>query len=305
MIGGPQYHRWVKLAQYSFVPDGTVNEAAWYWNQDRAARNGEPSSASYLKVNSGYRTTGCQADCTVRTPVGFQPGATDSAFTPSRRGTWSNTAGGIVVQFNDGGREVWAQNTSWSGGVSLYTMSTGNSSTPTERPGPFWSGQMYGSNRSLNSGASIDTIKAKGKLTASNWLYDEWVSATRTAPASNTGKTTFNFTSYGRCAGPCIAYSNTNFGPGRPTSVQQSWYHSYLATDPTKNGRKAFWQHQVGAVTDAESPGSLCISPGGGHTIAMLQILDDNGAFIGFVGVEASLANQVPGNDAVASFTLL
>jgi hypothetical protein len=70
---------------------------------------------------------------------------------------------------------------------------------------------------------------------------------------------------------------------------------------PTRDGRKNYWNHQLGSVTVAEGGGS-CISPGGGHTDALLQIIDDTGTFQGWVGAEASFNARTYGNAVVAAF---
>ena len=73
---------------------------------------------------------------------------------------------------------------------------------------------------------------------------------------------------------------------------KKTWYSSYYAANPAKDGRKVFRNHQTGVVQQMEAPGSRCISRGGGHTEALLQALDDRGRIVGLVGVEASLSQQ-------------
>lgn len=43
----------------------------------------------------------------------------------------------------------------------------------------------------------------------------------------------------------------------------------------------------------------------GGHTYELLQILDDDGQLVGFVGVETSLLGQHTGGSIVTHFTAL
>jgi hypothetical protein len=53
-----------------------------------------------------------------------------------------------------------------------------------------------------------------------------------------------------------------------------------------------FLCHQLGGAPN-------CIGPGGGHLKPLLQIIDDEGEFRGWVGVEASLSKQVYGGAIV------
>ncbi len=89
------------------------------------------------------------------------------------------------------------------------------------------------------------------------------------------------------------------------SSDKRRWYSDYWATNPAKDGRKVFHNHQTGAVQQMESRGSNCISKGGGHTDAMLQALDDQGRIIGLVGVEASLSQRKTGQAVVSAFAMV
>jgi hypothetical protein len=70
---------------------------------------------------------------------------------------------------------------------------------------------------------------------------------------------------------------------------------------PSGLGRRAFWQHQV---QGSDGDVGTCFGSGGGHTVALLQALDDAGHFAGFVGAEASLNGRSLHNAVVAQLVL-
>jgi hypothetical protein len=89
-------------------------------------------------------------------------------------------------------------------------------------------------------------------------------------------------------------------------SNRSNWYHSYFAANAAVDGRKVYWNNQRGVVQQLENPNTTCISAsGGGHTNALLQAIDDNGQFVGFVGVEASLNQKKYGQAVVAAYAML
>jgi hypothetical protein len=299
LIAGRLRDRWVKLGRYEFDEDGTCGEQYWIWRQ---TQNGP---ASVVKVPTGYRTAGCQADCAVHTPRGFQPGWPPAA----RAGTWREVTGGILVTWSDGGREAWSDRTEPGGPLSRHELNPGSSTRPDWAPAaPYWFGRMYGSNTPLSAGADRQQVVDTDTLLVTDWLYDPYFpEQTAQAPLRGpVGKTIAYWSKYLTCTHPgVLALRNENFRPGASDAQQNSWWHSYWVFDPARNGRKVYWQQQLGSVANAElAQTALCISPGGGHTLALLQVLTDDSRFFGLVGVEASLVNLQRGGAYAASLVL-
>lgn len=269
----------VRLATYEFGTNGKVTERYWAWRQDSLAGKG---NARWTKPSSGYRTTGCRYTCPIRTPVGFQKGASPHVFT----GRWSMESGSVLaIRWSTGYPvERWTVDTSQPGiaGIRLLSARDG---------GHGWG---VGSNAPANRGVSLSRVHA------SQWITGPFVenAYSRTTKLSWIG---LSARDYRLCpGGTCLQGTKMTAGD------RTTWYHSYLAGNPAVDGRKVYWNNQTGAVQHLESPNSTCISAsGGGHTNALLQALDDDGNFVGFVGVEASLNQRKYGQAVVAAYAML
>lgn len=269
----------VRLAMYQFRADGTVTEEFWSWRQDSIT--GDHNNL-WAKPGSGYTTAGCRYACPIRTPVGFQSGRSGTRVT----GTWTAESAGVVaIRWTPrSGLERWQVDTS-APGVAVARLVT---SDPTAR------GWAIGSNAGLSRAVNIAGIYASDRIygplaqnaygSATQFLHSGWH-----AP------------DYRLCGnGLCMQ------GVGNTAADKRSWFSSYIATNPAKDGRKVFWNNQTGVVQQMEQPGSNCISAnGGGHTDAALQALDDSGRFVGWVGVEASLNKRRPGQAVVSAFAMV
>jgi hypothetical protein len=267
----------VRLAIYSFAGNGTVTERYWAWRQDWVSGKG---NVSWTKPASGYTTSGCRHNCPVRTPFGFQRGAKPKVFT----GTWSMESDSVLaIRWTPrAAAERWQLDDGQPGIVGARLLSAGY-------------GWGVGSNAGINDGVPLAQIHSEGGWVTGPFMENAYASATK---STTTG---FNPVDYDLCAGRHCLQSKTV-----TAADKKSWYSSYLAGDPAADGRKVFYNNQTGAVQQMENPGSVCISAsGGGHTNALLQALDDDGRFVGFVGVEASLNQRKYGQDIVAAYALL
>jgi hypothetical protein len=289
-ITGPLLRRGVKLAQYVFHEDGTCEQQYWAWRFRTAA------SSDVSKPRTGYRTEGCQADCMIRTPRGFQPGSRAPGV---RAGSWTNVPGGFLVTWSDGGREAWATRDDWSDAVSLHVLNPASSTPPSWALGPFWFGALFGSNCPPDVGATPEQVRTAGPLLCTNWHYDMYdANQSGAAPlVGPVGRVLADWDRYDLCSrAGVMALHNTNFHAGADDASQDSWYHSYWVFDPVRNGRKAFWNHQTGRVANRElTETALCLSPHGGHAVALLQIMGDNGEFEGVVFAEESVVHLARG----------
>ena len=271
-IMGARYNgAWVRLATWRFVEPDRIEEDFWFWTQDDTPAS---SDVNAWRLATGYRTTGCPEDCEVWTARGFEPGAAPSSRGGSYR--WSSL-GNLVVSWPDGRSETYrAIDHGGYTELSLVTHDYPGVST-------VYAG-VFGSRASLEIGVDIDVVRASGSLPWAGHSQN-WDAVT----IATSG--TFFWSQYLSCVSSwCIQGENP------------SLYHTYFATDPGAGGRKIYWYHQLASValrTDCADPVR------GGHTYQMLQVLDDGGAFVGFVGVEASLIAQRHGASIVAQITAM
>jgi hypothetical protein len=260
---------WVRLSEITLSTNGTVSMNYWYWNQTDFTGN-----ATVNKVATAT-THGCLYSCAVKAPLGFERHTTPTNV----RGTFRYDASGrLVITFPGGSYETWIPNN-----FSVFTrLDLGTSNIGAT------GGWAFGSTTPLTQGVPLDMVRAAGKLSGPYWsnAYD--------APTQKITDN-FPFSAYQRCSGD---ESLQNISVSNPDKSQR--WNSYLAGDSKVDGRKMYWNHERGVVTQSQSPGSDCISWGGGHTFALLQILDDNGTFWGWVSAEASQNAKAKGNDVVS-----
>jgi len=277
VLGGPMNAMAVRLAIYQFSADGTVSERYWAWRQNSIS--GDHNNL-WAKVPSGYTTAGCLHACPIRTPVGFQSGKPGTAY----QGRWSVGGDGVLsIHWTPRSTERWSLDASVPGVIGARLLG-GNGSR----------GWGLGSNAGPDAAVDLNTIYDSQRLygplaqnaygTPTQDLFNGWH-----AP------------DYQRCSsGLCMS------GVGVTAADKRSWFSSYLAANPAVDGRKVYWNNQQGSVQQMEAPGSDCISAnGGGHTDALLQALDDNGRFVGWVGVEASLNKRRKGQAVVGAFAMV
>lgn len=263
---------WARLAEYALAADGSVEITYWQWDQSSFS-----GDASTNKVATAT-TKGCLRSCTVKAPLGFQRGAAPKKAT----GTFAIVPTGantneVTISWN-GHDERWA-----AVDLPSLTQMTLASSTEGARLG-----YAFGSKAPLDEGATIDQVAASGLITGPYFsnAYDA-------ATVSTTDK--IGFSDWARCTEDESLQVKTNTDPDK-----SKWWNAYISGNPALDGRKMFWNHERGVVTQAQSPGATCISSGGGHTFALLQILDDDGNFQGWVSAEGSQHGRYNGGDIVS-----
>lgn len=273
---GPVNKITVRVAMYQFRSSGVVTQQYWSWRQNMIKGKDQ---GYWTKPGSGYTTVGCTHACPIRTPVGFQSGRKGL----KRSGRFWVSRGVLTIRWSPKWVEKWRVNTSQKTVTGLTLIST-------NRADRGWGlGSKQGLGRAVGIRAIHDAERFYGPF-ASN-AYG------RPTRYSNVG---FSSNDYRLCGnGVCMQ------GKYVTASDKKSWYSTYWAANPAKDGRKVFRNHQTGVVQQMESPGSRCISRGGGHTEAMLQALDDRGRIIGLVGVEASLSQQRAGQAVVTAFAMV
>jgi hypothetical protein len=273
-IGGPANKMYVRLATYQFASNNTVSEKVWSWRQ-----NSITGGAANMKRASGLTSNGCLRACAVRTPVTFQRGGVPITAT----GNWhTDSYGHLVVDWSWGANETWRLDASQSGFVGATIWSSNQAILKA------WG---FGSNAGANNGATMAEVFAADRLYGP--LVQNVYGAT--TQKLNLG---FHFPDYNKCGGAtCVQ------GKAVTATDKRTWYNTYIAGDPQVDGRKTFWNFQTGGVAQTEQPGTVCISSnGGGHTAAMLQVIDDSGRFRGWVGIEASLVQAYYGRAIVSAY---
>ena len=275
VLGGSFNHYWARLAEYTFTPGsggrGIVRQSYWMWHQAHFDGN-----AAVNKVSTGYTTAGCAANCTVRTPRGFQPKA----------GPMSNLVGRyrydrfqrLVIEWPGRKIEVWSMINSSPTltRLQLHHTSLGG-----------LAGDGFGSAASFAAGATRDQV-AGTELTGVQRVasYD----AGGVPPVKTSRWSTNVIAPMQRCPGAgaaCLFYTGPN------------WRSAIVV--PRGLGRRAYWQHQL---QGSDGQRGACFGRGGGHTVALLQIIDDRGVFAGFVGAEASFNGRSLRNAVIGEVVL-
>ncbi|HEY6795702.1 MAG TPA: hypothetical protein VI248_13570 [Kineosporiaceae bacterium] len=270
----------VRLATYVFGTDGTVTERYWAWRQDGVSGT---NNVRWTKPSSGYTTLGCPHACPVRTPVGFQSGVAPHVW----RGRWWMESGEVLaIRWTPTyPLERWQLDDGQPGIVGARLIGG--------RTGAL--GWGVGSNAPADRGLPLSTIYAPGR-----WITGPFAENAYTAQTLHLS-IGWSAADYRLCgSGRCMQ------GTRMTAADRRTWYHSYFAANPIRDGRKVYWNNQTGVVQQLENPTTECISAsGGGHTNALLQALDDDGQFVGFVGVEASLNQRKAGQDVVAAYAMI
>ncbi len=255
VMGAAYNAAWLRMGTWSFSPSGTVTETYWMWNQLDAPTT---TNTTANRARSGYTTSGCPQVCDVWTAKGFEPDAPPQ----ERTGTWTyDDLGQVRIRWPADRSETYrvVERGSYVE-LALITHDYPEVSTVYAA--------VFGSHASLSEGATRDQIADAGDLDFTSHVQN-WDAVTETS----TG--TITFAQYHRCA-------------ASPTlqGINPAVYHTYFAGDPASDGRKTYWYHQLTVVAQTSHCANI---DRGGHTYQLLQILDDDGRFVGWVGGEASL----------------
>jgi len=277
MIGGSFNAYWVRLAEYTFTPGtggtGTVRQTYWMWYQNHFT-----GDARRNKVSTGYVTSGCRATCTVRTPRGFQPGAAPMGTLTGRYRF--DRFGRVVVEWPGRRTEAWQVRSSHGAlaRMTLHHTSLGG-----------LAGDALGSTASFSTGATRDEV-AGTVLTG----------VQRVASYGDGGRYPVRTSAWDtNVVGPMQRCGGPGSGAACLFRTDAGWRTAIVV--PRGLGRRAFWQNQL---QGSDGDRGACFGPGGGHTVALLQAIDDNGRFAGFVGAEASLNGRSRHNAVVGEIIL-
>jgi hypothetical protein len=259
---------WVRIGQYTFAADGTVSERHWHWSQ----------RTRVTRAYTEFRASGCPSrDCVVQTAGGYQ----STGASQTLNGTYTVTGDRLRVTWSGGQWEEWTL-TSQAGGTLAGLSYAGSNFGATH-------GFGYGSNAAWDARASMAKIDAVDHTKLVHTYYLWKTSEVSSDPYIDTGDgNPFWVQNWTVCGGGTCLGAVT----GTTTTTQ---YYVSPANSPTGHRRDTLWGWRT---AHADNRGEFCYT-GNSHVKPMLQVIDDNGGFHGWVGVEASLNQTVPSQGAL------
>jgi hypothetical protein len=207
-------------------------------------------------VNSGVTSAGCD-NCQVRTAYGFHLGAR------ALDGTYTNSGDTITINWSEGSRETWRVSHPASDLARMDFVSSNYGVTVGWAFGSAAPHDVY------TPMGSIPRVSYRGRFAGVG--HDGRGAA---------GPSVINTQTFVRCHGNCLSLLSapSTACSTCPNGASSSPIRYYLAGI----GRRTFYEHWCRCLTP-----STCYT-GGSHRKPMLQVIGDNGAFHGWVGVEAS-----------------
>lgn len=262
---------WVRLGTYRFSTDGRVQSDTWVWSQSApAARVGTGT----VPDGGCSGTSATVRKCEVKTVAGFQAAAPES-----RGGTYTLYTGtdGIPVVNIQWDTTTW-RSEEWKVEIApdgTYSRLTFKYSQK------FTHGYGYGSNKGFGERRAMDTVA--GHQAALRMTYSRAAHGTVTPVYSVWGMSNFI-----PCTGTtwCLTYKIATASTGTcscpaPYDTDRS-IQNYIQKVSSHDRRDTFW-HWCTCL----AKGSACYQ-GNSHVYPLLQVIDDNGGWRGWVGVEAS-----------------
>ncbi|GAA3260034.1 hypothetical protein [Nonomuraea helvata] len=273
---------WVRLGSYRFAANGTVSAALYLWWQ----RHPVARQRTGLVPDSGCTTKagGAQSRprmCEVLTAGGFT-GAPDE----SRTGTYTVSGNVLTIRWKiaQTWTEQWYVRSSPDGKLARLDLKSSTLATH---------GYGYGSNAAVGTRRAMSSVKAfpgslrqdltswaGGKITtAGNQPFG--LSAFRACSTTTTCLTYLQPSSNSACQkeGGC-----PNYGGGTRANISSIQY--YLTKISNSDRRDTLWHWCTCLAMERKE---FCYT-GNSHVKPLMQIIDDSGAFRGWVGAEASFS---------------
>lgn len=214
---------------------------------------------------TGLTTNGCTSICSVRTAERFQDG--NGTYPRTLFGTYSAVGAVVSITWSGGSTETWTL-TSYKLASRLELANSNYGATH---------GWSWGSTEGFSSYSTISEIRLRGGSYSGPFQQNNWGSST-------SGTTSLGVNGFGLC--------NNN-------TLSQTTSTTKLYLAGLNNSRQTYYNRQRFDVDQA-----ACIGSGGGHLNQFLQIIDDQGLFRGWVGVEASLYEKKSGGAIVTIYDL-
>lgn len=255
---------WVRLATYSFAADGTVTESHFHWSQRKRV----------TRSSTGVPAKDCVArDCTAHTASGFQATSQPEHLS----GTYTVSGSVLRVEWPGTGWEEWDLSEPIAGKLTKLTFRASSYGVT--------HGYGYGSNADWATRASMADIAAFDHSTLKH-DYHLWKTNAGDPYLDEGSGSPFWVQDWTPCA------SSRCLGARTPGTE----YYLATANTTSTDRRDTIWHWRTKLADDL---GQYCYR-GNSHVKPMLQIIDSDGGFHGWVAVEASLNQTVPdqGTDA-------
>jgi hypothetical protein len=297
LVGGSARQNWVRLGTYQFRTDGTVLGRTYlWWQRYPEARIGTGSTP-----DSSCSTVAGSSSSLVRSCQALTAGGYLSSPEESRTGTYTYSGNVVTIRWQIGQTwtEQWGVSTSADGTLVKLDFQYNTLAT---------AGYGYGSNAALATRRAMSSV-----LAFPGTLKQDLVGWTGDRVSTVTGST-FGHSAFRSCttttwcltyhqpssAGACQASGGCpNYGGG--TTANDSSIEYYLIKLSNTDRRDTLW-HWCRCL--AKERGEFCYT-GNSHVKPMLQIIDDNGNFHGWVGAEASFyPTSLRSSDMLATFRM-
>ncbi|WP_255952736.1 hypothetical protein [Streptomyces odontomachi] len=255
---------WVRLGTVSLTADGSASESHFHWTQ----------RTRVTRSSTGVAASDCGArNCTVLTANGYQ--ATSSPEHLS--GSYTVSGSVLHIDWTGNGWEEWTVSEPLPGKLAKLTFLSSSYG------GNY--GYGYGSNAQWSQRATMAQIAAADWSNGLHHDYHLWKTDADAKPYLDeaSGNPFWNrdwkACSSSRCVGGLT-------GSGTDTT---QYYISTANTSSTD--RRDTLYHWRTSLADAR--GEYCYT-GNSHVKPMMEIIDNDGGFHGWVGVEASLNQTAP-----------
>lgn len=269
--------RWVRMQNLTFSLDGTVDATFWHWDN------------TLMKGKTAFNThtctwTGSTSTCTTYVPTGWMvPGGQHYSLTGTY--TYNPTTHALAIAWSGGTSENWLVSNPTTALARIVLVSSGGTGYAITH------GRGYGSNASwgtyktiaqipriVYSGYNIICTNVQGASTntltnGGAWDNNSLDLSTSTTPSSPSPANALHF--YTQGGSGCQGNPRTG-----------NVYH--LASN--NNGRSMSYTHWRACLEQGTWP---CYNSQL-HPYAYQQIIDDNGDFKGFVGIEQQDEPPVP-----------
>ncbi|MFC0534047.1 hypothetical protein [Phytohabitans kaempferiae] len=299
---------WVRLGTYQFRTDGTVTARMWVWSQTTpVARVGTGATPDGSCSTTAGSSTSKVRTCQILTAGGFT-----SAASETRNGTfttYTQNVGGVPTQVVS---VSWQVGQAWTD--EWYVRGDANgllSRLDFKYNTKALYGYGYGSNAGLSERRAMSSVLAFPGV-----LKQDLVSWSKDQVGQSHGQT-FGHTAFRGCdvTTQCLTYLQPSssgacqasggcptYGGGTSYNITSIQY--YLVKMSSYDRRDNLWHWCTCLALERNE---FCYT-GNSHVKPMLQIIDDLGAFRGWVGAEASFYPSSSGDprysDMISVFRL-
>ncbi|WP_369172843.1 hypothetical protein AB5J49_34950 [Streptomyces sp. R28] len=282
-LTGASPRNWVRLGWYRFdAGSGTVSARSYFWNQRNPARRVSSGTTPGTDCAPGEKASppGVRR-CPVMTVEGFGGSAPEQRAGVYRLATDQvNGEQARTVWIKWGTDAPWTEKWRvWSGpGIARLEFLYSTKAT---------AGYGYGSNAPLTERRAMETVRNHGR--SIRLELDSWEHG-KPQPRKEGPFEQRLFTLCGGSATYCMTYlqppKEGACGRGCGQASGDTSIQYYLTRVGVHDRRDTYW-HWCTCLAPSEP--SACYR-GNSHVKPMLQVLDDSGAFRGWVGVEASFS---------------